>query len=297
MCGTLFRQIVVTFHLLPHLNGQSSRLTYRLFITSLDFCRMTACALVRHFQPRFIISECCTRYRTHLYNVFLDYYQCHLRPYNPVHTCFHVYVTTFTCENKDVDKIRAYRRDKSNAHIVLDESFKAEANSEHAASTSQREAHKATWSCVHSTRRRTNVHDGQRVLNRQTGRHQWGKHTTRRDRQTDRQRDRQTVNRWRTVVSATWKYDDPRLNMSHEGAARVWHVQPRVVTFPCRTNYRVSYVLSSDQLQESWIICKLKSFSPMYLDDLNTQDRRVIFGVSKTLCDFGHKKFFYRRIN
>ena len=31
--------------------------------------------------------------------------------------------------------------------------------------------------------------------------------------------------------------DDPRLNMSNEGAAR--------------TNYRVSYVLSSDQLQES----------------------------------------------
>ena len=106
-----------------------------------------------------------------------------------------------------------------------------------------------------------------------------------------------TFNRWRMVVSATWKYDDPRLNMSHEGAAREWHVQPRVVIFPCRTNYRVSYVLSSDQLQESWIICKLKSFSPMYLHDLNTQDRRVIFGVSKTLCNFGHKKFFYRRIN
>ena len=29
------------------------------------------------------------------------------------------------------------------------------------------------------------------------------------------------------------------------------HVQPRVVIFPCRTHYRVSYVLSSDQLQES----------------------------------------------
>ena len=109
--------------------------------------------------------------------------------------------------------------------------------------------------------------------------------------------DRSTVNRWRTVVSATWKYDDTRLNMSHEGAARVWHVQPRVVIFPCRTNYRVSYVLSSDQLQVSWIICKLKSFSPLYLHDLNTQDRWVIFGVSKTLCDFGHKQFFYRRIN
>ena len=101
-----------------------------------------------------------------------------------------------------------------------------------------------------------------------------------------------TFNRWRTVVSATWKYDDPRLNMSHEGAARVWHVQPRVIIFPCRTNYRVSYVLSSVQLQESWIICKLKSFSPLYLHDLNTQDRRVIFGVSKTLCDLGHKNSF-----
>ena len=48
-----------------------------------------------------------------------------------------------------------------------------------------------------------------------------------------------TFNRWRTVVSATWKYDDPRLSMSHEGAARVWHVQPRVVIFPCLTNYEL----------------------------------------------------------
>ena len=94
---------------------------------------------------------------------------------------------------------------------------------------------------------------------------------------------RATVNRWRTIV---------RLNMSHSGCALVWHVQPRVVIFPCRTQYRVSYVLSSDQLQESWIICKLKSFSPVYLHDLNTLDRRVIFGVSKTLCDFGHKNSF-----
>jgi len=56
-----------------------------------------------------------------------------------------------------------------------------------------------------------------------------------------------TVNRWWTVVSGTWKYDDPRWNMSHEGAARVWHVQPRVVLFPCPTNDCVSYVLSYDQ--------------------------------------------------
>ena len=27
-----------------------------------------------------------------------------------------------------------------------------------------------------------------------------------------------TFNSWRTVVSGTWKYDDPRLKMSHEGA-------------------------------------------------------------------------------
>jgi len=45
-----------------------------------------------------------------------------------------------------------------------------------------------------------------------------------------------TINRWRTVLSGTWKYDDPRLNMSLEGASRVWHVQPRVVLFPCPTN-------------------------------------------------------------
>ena len=78
-----------------------------------------------------------------------------------------------------------------------------------------------------------------------------------------------TFNRWRTVVSGTWKYDDPRLNMSHEGTARVWHVQPRVVLFPCPTNDCVSYVLSSDQL--------------------NIQVRGFIIGVSKTLCDFGHE--------
>jgi len=97
-----------------------------------------------------------------------------------------------------------------------------------------------------------------------------------------------TFNRWRTVVSGTWKYDDPRLNMSHEGAARVWHVQPRVVLFPCPTNDCVSYVLSSDQLN--------KLFSPLCLQnsipvgyDLNTQARGLIIGVSKTLCDFDHE--------
>jgi len=30
--------------------------------------------------------------------------------------------------------------------------------------------------------------------------------------------------------------------MSHSGCALVWHVQPRVVIFPCRTNYRPSSV-------------------------------------------------------
>ena len=36
--------------------------------------------------------------------------------------------------------------------------------------------------------------------------------------------------------------DDPRLNMSHSGCALVWHVQPRVVIFPCHTHYRPSCV-------------------------------------------------------
>jgi len=62
MCGTLFRQILLTFHLLLYLNGWSSRLTYGRF-----------------------------NY------VILDYYQCQSWPYNPVYTCFqfHVYVLTF----------------------------------------------------------------------------------------------------------------------------------------------------------------------------------------------------------
>jgi len=37
---------------------------------------------------------------------------------------------------------------------------------------------------------------------------------------------------------------------------------------------------------------KLKSFSPLYLHDLNTQTKGVIFGVSKMLCNFGHKNSF-----
>ena len=44
------------------------------------------------------------------------------------------------------------------------------------------------------------------------------------------------------VGQTTRKYDDPRLNMSHSGYALVWHVQPRVVIFPCRTHYRPSSV-------------------------------------------------------
>jgi len=76
-------------------------------------------------------------------------------------------------------------------------------------------------------------------------------------------------NRWRTVVSGTWKYDEPevenvtrgrspRLKMSHEGTARVWHFQLRVILFPCPTNDCVSYVWSYGQLQESWIISGLQ---------------------------------------
>ena len=72
----------------------------------------------------------------------------------------------------------------------------------------------------------------------------------------------ETFNRWRRVVSGTWKYDDPRLNMSHEGAARVWQVQPKVVLFPCSTNDCVSYVLSSDQLNNFF---RLFAYRTLYL--------------------------------
>jgi len=67
-----------------------------------------------------------------------------------------------------------------------------------------------------------------------------------------------TFNRWRMVVSGTWKNDNPRLKLSHEGAARVWHFQPRVVIYPRLTNDCVSYVLSYGQIQESWIISGLQ---------------------------------------
>jgi len=43
-------------------------------------------------------------------------------------------------------------------------------------------------------------------------------------------------------VRGTWKYDDPRLKMSHGGVAQVWHFQLRVVIFPCPTHYHASSV-------------------------------------------------------
>ena len=49
-----------------------------------------------------------------------------------------------------------------------------------------------------------------------------------------------------------------RLKMSHDGADRVWHFQPRVVIFPCHTNDGVSYVLLYGQLQEFWIMSGLQ---------------------------------------
>jgi len=51
-----------------------------------------------------------------------------------------------------------------------------------------------------------------------------------------------TFNRWRTVVSATWKYDDPRLNMSHEGAlarTTVCHMFCRLTNYKNLELYRV----------------------------------------------------------
>ena len=89
-----------------------------------------------------------------------------------------------------------------------------------------------------------------------------------------------TFNRWWTVVSGTWKYDDPRLNMSHEGTARVWHVQPRVVLFPCPTNDCVSYVLSSEQLNKLFLPLCLQNSIPVGYD-LDTQARGL-----RGLCSF-----------
>jgi len=40
---------------------------------------------------------------------------------------------------------------------------------------------------------------------------------------------------------------NPKLKMSHEGTARVWHFQPRVIVFECHTNDHASSVLSYDQ--------------------------------------------------
>jgi len=65
--------------------------------------------------------------------------------------------------------------------------------------------------------------------------------------------------------------------MSHEGAlTTVRHMFCRL------TNYKNLELYVS---RNHFRLC-------MYLHDLNTQDRRVIFGVSKTLCDFGHKNSF-----
>ena len=36
--------------------------------------------------------------------------------------------------------------------------------------------------------------------------------------------------------SPTSRYDEPEVEMSHEGGARVRHFQPRVIIFECRTN-------------------------------------------------------------
>ena len=59
-------------------------------------------------------------------------------------------------------------------------------------------------------------------------------------------------------MSGTWKYDEPEVEMSHKGTARVRHFQPRVVLFQCPTNDCVSYVFLYGQLQESWIISGLQ---------------------------------------
>jgi len=81
MCGTLFRQIILTFHPLFHLKGRFSRLTYRRFyyVISLSFfwaIVSVTCGLIIQF--------------THMFTRLCNY--------------FYVYV--FMCENKDHDDDR-----------------------------------------------------------------------------------------------------------------------------------------------------------------------------------------------
>ena len=48
-----------------------------------------------------------------------------------------------------------------------------------------------------------------------------------------------TFNRWRTVVSATWKYDDPRLNMFNRGSSYFHVARTTVCHMFCRlTDYK-----------------------------------------------------------
>ena len=63
-----------------------------------------------------------------------------------------------------------------------------------------------------------------------------------------------TFNTWRTVVSGTWKYDNPRLTRlrPHVTFSTSGHHNFHV------TRTTVSYVLSYGQLQQSWIISGLQ---------------------------------------
>jgi len=67
------------------------------------------------------------------------------------------------------------------------------------------------------------------------------------------------------VVSVTWKYNEPKVGNVTRGRSPSVTFQLRVVIFPCPSNHCVSYVLSYDQLQESWIIsCLQWRNSPNY---------------------------------
>jgi len=78
-----------------------------------------------------------------------------------------------------------------------------------------------------------------------------------------------SFNRLRTVVSAT---EGRHISMSHE--------LPCVICFVVWPTTRI--------LNYMYVEIIFASVSAWF----NTQDRRVIFGMSKTLCDFGHKNFF-----
>ena len=66
-----------------------------------------------------------------------------------------------------------------------------------------------------------------------------------------------TFNRWCMVVSGTWKYDDPRLKMSHEGASHKRLCVMCFVVWPT-TNLKLYIVFWDSGETRVSIVCHLK---------------------------------------